>query len=451
MKNKKIDKTIIIRIALAVFVVFALTLALVSAVRNSGPKTLVIGWFDFPVVGVMPRVTKDFTDKTGIKVVFKNFPLEEWEREFYDNVCSPHPDYDLFVGDSQWLGYGAENNCYEDLTSVVNKNKLWGKFVNFAIDNYGEFPANSEKYYAVPFSGNSFIYAYRKDWFENETEKKNFYNRYGYELSYPRTVVELRDIAEFFTRPEEGKYGIVFPTSSEYDCITMQYGTFLFGAGGDWGDYASCDSDGHINSDRAIRTLKLFKELKGYMPPKEAINYADVGRLFMKGDVAVMSGIAAHGFDLTDNPDYKKMNIGWFGSLYGEGGGFSQLAGQGISISKNSSQKELARKFIDWWITEDTQRLFAREGGLTLEKKAISSNEFKDVQPFNVAYSDSAEFMKDFWNVPSYDKLLIVSQKNLYDYFYDKSGLSAKETLDKINEEWKTILNNDQYCSQMTR
>lgn len=451
MKNKKINKTIIIRILLPVFIVGVFSFVLISAFNNYRQKTLTIGWFDFPVVDIMPKVTKDFTDKTGIKVVFKKLSTEKYEKEFYNNVCSAHPDYDLFVGDSQWLGYGAENNCYEELTDFVEKNKIVGKFVNFAVDNYGEFPANSERYYAVPFSGNAFIYAYRKEWFENETEQKNFYAKYGYELSYPRTIEELRDVSEFFTRPEENKYGIIFMTSPKYDSITMEYGTFLFNAGGDWGDYQSCVSDGHINSETSVKTLELFKELRGYMPVKEPLDYGDVTKGFMKGNVAIISGVAAHSLDLTNDPNYKTMDIGWFGSLYGRGGRFSQLAGQGISISKNSTQKDLANKFLDWWITEDTQRSFAKEGGFTLEKRALFSNEFKNATPFNAAYSDAAEFMKDFWDIPSYGDLLAVSQKDLYEYLYDKNGLSAKETLDKINEDWKKILSKDQYCSQMTR
>ncbi len=444
MSDKKI--IFIIRFVISAIIVSVFIFYSISLINRDKGKTLVVGWFDFPVADIMPEITKDFTERTGINVVFKKLPTDKWEQEFFNNVCSADPDYDLFVGDSQWIGHGAENNCYEELTDFVKKNKVVGRFVDFSVKSYGEFPANSERYYAIPFSGNAFIYAYRKDWLENEKEKKNFYERYGYELSYPRTTHELRDVAEFFTRPEENKYGIIFMTSPTYDSITMEYGTFLFGAGGSWGDYGSCQTDGYINSETSIKTLELFKELVKYMPKQEAVNYGDVTNGFMEGNVAVMGSVAARGLDVTNHPKYKSSDIGWFGTLFGIEGGYSQLAGQGISISKESSHKSAAYKFIDWWVTEETQKAFAKGGGFTLEKKAVFSYEFDEISPFNSSYSDVVEHMKDFWNIPSYNKMLAVSQKYLYEYVYDKNALSAKESLDKINEEWEGILDEDPCC-----
>ena len=54
--------------------------------------------------------------------------------------------------------------------------------------------------------------AYRKDWFEDAAEKTAFKVRYGYELAVPDTWDQFRDVAEFFTRPGENKYGCVLPT-----------------------------------------------------------------------------------------------------------------------------------------------------------------------------------------------------------------------------------------------
>jgi len=57
------------------------------------------------------------------------------------------------------------------------------------------------KTYCIPIFWNSHGLFYRKDLFEDPTEKANFKAKYGYELRVPRTFDELVDVAEFFTRP----------------------------------------------------------------------------------------------------------------------------------------------------------------------------------------------------------------------------------------------------------
>ena len=51
--------------------------------------------------------------------------------------------------------------------------------------------------------------AYRKDWFEDPAEKAAFKAKYGRELAVPETWEEFQDVAEFFQRPDEKRYGCV--------------------------------------------------------------------------------------------------------------------------------------------------------------------------------------------------------------------------------------------------
>ncbi len=50
-----------------------------------------------------------------------------------------------------------------------------------------------------------------------------FEAKYGYPLAVPETWVQLRDIAEFFTRPDENLYGVGVYTQIDYDGLTMGY------------------------------------------------------------------------------------------------------------------------------------------------------------------------------------------------------------------------------------
>ena len=65
-----------------------------------------------------------------------------------------------------------------------------------------------QKYWAIPLEGDANGWAYRKDWFEDPKEKAAFKAKYGYDLGVPKDYKQLRDIAEFFHRPDEKRYGI---------------------------------------------------------------------------------------------------------------------------------------------------------------------------------------------------------------------------------------------------
>ena len=50
----------------------------------------------------------------------------------------------------------------------------------------------------------------------------------------PETWDQLRDIAEFFTRPDDGLYGVGVYTQDDYDAITMGFENVMFSYGCNW-------------------------------------------------------------------------------------------------------------------------------------------------------------------------------------------------------------------------
>src|SRR5437016_9351220 len=99
--------------------------------------------------------------------------------------------------------------------------------------SYAENPPGSGKYLAILLEGDANGWAYRKDWFEDPTEKANFKKKYGYDLAVPKNYKELRDIAEFFYRPEQKKYGLAIYTQNKYDAMALGVEHTIFSDGGD--------------------------------------------------------------------------------------------------------------------------------------------------------------------------------------------------------------------------
>src|SRR3990167_4618722 len=395
-------------------------------------------WFEQYSADAVAHIAEAFTEETGIPVIIEQVSVPKFQAIAQQELASGYPRFDLLVGDSQWLGYGVENGYYEDLTAFVSEHKILCTFSEAAAKGYGEYPDGSGTYYTVPFGANTIVYAYRSDWFENPAEQAAFKERYGRDLAVPRTYAELRDIAQFFYRPADGRYGIVFPASPTYDVVSMLFGSILFGYGGSWGDRATCVADGHINNDGAVAALELYRDLYQYAPPEAGgYAYAPAWDRFFKGDVAMEMNFITH---IGNNPYASSTRF--FSGLFGPASRDAQLAGQGVSLVTGARNRDGALKFLDWWVTYETQLAFAEEGGLTTFRRVTASQRFKEHTPYNEAYAQSIEHVRDFWNVPRYSELLAISQLHLHDYLMSVSTSTeaAEQTLATILAQWQPIL-----------
>ena len=77
----------------------------------------------------------------------------------------------------------------------------------------------------------------------------------------------MRDIAEFFYRPDQKRYGIALYSDNSYDAVAMGVEQTIFSYGGDLGDYSTYKIDGIINSKQAIDGLKAYRDLFKFTPP----------------------------------------------------------------------------------------------------------------------------------------------------------------------------------------
>jgi multiple sugar transport system substrate-binding protein len=63
--------------------------------------------------------------------------------------------------------------------------------------------------YGMAYHDGPEMFMYRADLFENASEQQAFEAQYGYPLRVPQTWAQFRDVARFFTRPQQGLYGAI--------------------------------------------------------------------------------------------------------------------------------------------------------------------------------------------------------------------------------------------------
>ena len=401
-------------------------------------QELTIFWAEWDPANYLQELANQYEAETGVKVTVETTPWSDFQTKAFAEFNAKGDAYDMVVGNSQWLGAASEGGHYVDLTDFVKENNVLEKMAPATVKFYSEYPGNSGKYWSIPTEGDAVGWSYRKDWFEDPKEKEAFKAKYGYELGVPKTWKEMTEIAEFFHRPDQNRYGIAIYTQNQYDGLAMGFENALFSYGGELGDYSTYKVDGYINSDKAIAAAENYRKLFGFTPP------GWTNAFFVEDNQAITENLAAMSMNyfaffpslLNESTNPNAKSTGFFANPAGPGGDqFAALGGQGISIVSYSKNQEEAMKFLKWFIQDDVQKKWAELGGYTCNKAVLESAEFQNATPYNKAFYETMFKVKDFWAVPEYAELLQQLNQRVYPYIVNGQG-TAKEALDALAADW---------------
>jgi multiple sugar transport system substrate-binding protein len=402
-------------------------------------KSITILWARWAPADYLQELSRDFTRETGIQVVVKQVPWDDFQNVFFDSVARRSGEYDLVGGDSQWLGRGAVSGIYINLTQWIIDHHVDRQMAPAALKGYCEYPKHSRRYWAVPLEGDAMGFAYRKDLFEDPDERARFRQAYGYELQVPRTWEELRDIAEFFYRPEKELYGANIWGSRQYDGITMGVESLIWAYGGDLGDAKTYKVRGSLDTPESTKGLEMYKAIHRYGAPSWRTSYIDVNEGFIQGKTAMVMSYFAFFPDLLDPAKNPFASVtGFFANPRGPRARVSSLGGQGLSLLSYTKKKAECLKFLEWFIRPQVQKKWALLGGYSCDSSVLASDEFLDSKPYNRALQESMMMMRDFWTVPEYADLLEISQKYWY-RFLILEDMTAAQANDMIAREWESV------------
>jgi multiple sugar transport system substrate-binding protein len=413
-----------------------------SVAAQDKVSELTIWWAQWDPANYLQQIGNDYEKETGIKVNVVQTPWGTFQDRVTTEWAAKGTSFDLIVGDSQWVGQGAVQGHYVDLTDFMVSNGIDKTVTPATLKYYGEYPAGSGKYYGYPTEGDANGFAYRKDLFENPDEMAAFKAKYGYDLAVPETWAQLRDIAEFFTRPDKGLYGVNVYTQKDYDAITMGFENVFFSYGCNWQDDTN-NVLGVVNADNCVKALELYKQLYSFAPPGNTNSFfQEMNDSFTNGQAAmVMNYFAFLPALVSDTNKYKDVT-GFFVMPKGpDGQQFAALGGQGMSINSyiDDAHKQAAFDFLKWFAQEDIQKKWAEYGGYTCNINVLNSDEFLKATPYNAAFAKTMTFVKDFWNIPEFAQLLAPTQSALSGYVVGGQG-EAKDVLDKLAEDQDKVL-----------
>ncbi|VAW16298.1 Dihydroxyacetone ABC transport system, substrate-binding protein [hydrothermal vent metagenome] len=416
--------------------------------ESAKAKDITLCWAAWDPANALVELSKDFTKETGIGMKFEFVPWPNFADRMLNELNSGGKLCDIMIGDSQWIGGGAENGHYVKLNSFFDKEGIsMDDFAPATVYAYSTWPKGTPNYYALPAMGDANGWFYRNDWFSRPELRAEFKKKYGRELGEPKTQKELMEIARFFQGREiDGKkrYGANIFTERGSEGITMGATGALYAWGFKYentpGKY---DMEGAVNSPAAVEALEFYKELyQCCTAPGYTDSYMQESLdSFKSGQVAMAMNWFAFFPGLYKDEKVGGDNIGFFVNPP-QNVAASTLGGQGMSVISYSDKQDEALAYIKWFAQDDVQAKWWSLGGYSASNSVLNDPGFKDSQPFAADFLEALAGVQDFWQEPTYAELLLAMQKRLHDYVVADKG-TAKEALDKLIADWTEVFEDE--------
>jgi multiple sugar transport system substrate-binding protein len=230
-----------------------------------------------PLQETLSKIVPDFEKQTGIKVEWELLNHFEVINKGQADMLSGRGYYDAVMMHGFQLGPMLSAGVIRPIDDLVKNPKLADPNLN--TDDFIQTPyktaafAKDKQYAFINWNYNQ-IYWARGDLLSNPEEQAAFKAKYGYELVPAKTIEQMRDIAEFFTRKKGEKlagkplesdfYGIVLEGIKGGSTFGVLWNDFMKNYGGD-----IVDAAGRPNFDTPenVAALTMWAQLWKFAPP----------------------------------------------------------------------------------------------------------------------------------------------------------------------------------------
>ncbi|TDL75127.1 extracellular solute-binding protein [Palleronia sediminis] len=427
----------------------ATALLAMGGVATAQAEELTLCWAAWDPANALIQLGKDFEEQSGHTMNYEFVPWPNFADRMLNELNSGGQLCDLMIGDSQWIGGGAESGHYVKLNDFFDAEGItMDDFIPATVTGYAEWPKGTPNYWALPAFADVVGWTYRRDWFERPELQQAFMEEFGRPLDVPATLAELKDIATFFQGREiDGNtvYGAAIYTERGSEGITMGVTNALYNYGFQYENPENpYELEGYVNSEGAVEGLEYYKDLYDTGTPPGSSNWYMSENIdaYKSGQVAMQMNFAFIWPGVDSDPNVGGDKSGYFPNPPGPFGQFAQLGGQGISVVSYSDKQDAALEYIKWFAQPEIQSRWWELGGYSALRAVVEEPGFAESRPYAQTFLDSMAIVKDFWAEPAYADLLLAMQDEVHDYVVAGNG-TAQEALDDLVEEWTIIFEDE--------
>jgi multiple sugar transport system substrate-binding protein len=323
-----------------------------------------------PPLEAMDKLKHIFEERTGITVVIEMYEHSEAVNKVMLDLNSERGRYDFILQPHRELGRFVANGHLTPIEKFMDDPKL--RDPGFKPEEvlyqglWKEISWYEGKPYGFPFTALTMYLWYRDDLLQDPEEQAGFKAKFGYDMQVPATWEQYRDLAEWFTRPDEGFYGTAIQ-GRRHEALWYEWLNFLYSFDGDMMEASSGSECGPIivNSPAAVASLDYYKSLIEYSP-SDTLNYFwdDVMVAMQQGKVfeLIMWNDATYA---VEDPSQSTVSgkMGFDIVPQGDGGKVGQVEGWTYLIPEYATNQEAAFLFIQWMMEFDQQLEQHMNGG----------------------------------------------------------------------------------------
>ena len=228
-----------------------------------------------PPLEAMKKLAPEFEKRTGIKVEIEMYEASETASKVMLDLNSKRGRYDFILQQHRNVGKFVTNDHVEPIeqfmTSATLRDPDFKPEEQLYQGLWKEISWYDGKAYGFPFTALTMYDWYRSDLLGDPKEKEGFKAKYGYDLGPAQDWKQYRDIAEWFTRPDQGLYGTALQ-GKRHEALWYEWLNFLYSHGGDMLEVKSGSECGPVivNSPQAIAATEYYKSLMAVLAARHA-------------------------------------------------------------------------------------------------------------------------------------------------------------------------------------
>lgn len=414
-----------------------------ALLRGESPVTIRFAgeaWFLDPFVKT--NSVPEFERKMGIHVELIRKNHEALLSELGEN--SNRTPYDLILMRHRFLGKLVAADLLQPIESLLADPTLHDSHFDpdhVLFDNlWRELSGWKTAVYGFPFTDLTMYVCYRRDFMENQHEKAQFKARYHRDLAPPKTWEEYLQLAEFFTRPNDGLYG-TYIQGREHVALWYEWLNFAYSFGGNVLDTRHGWEYGDIvvNSPSNVAATREYLKLIAFSPPDTLeYNWDGAQKALQQGRV-FMGLLWNDQTPFLEDPSVSKVagKVGYALIPSATRRPFSQLEGWTYLIPKESKHPREAYQFMEWALSRDVQVQHTLNGGSSVRRETYDDPRVKNI-PYTSAFVASVPVAVPKPTIPESAQITEVMKRGLYAIVTGKQ--SPEEGLDGMAVEIQKTL-----------
>ena len=400
---------------------FVASLGLCFSAGAAARTELTFVWHAGTCADALVEIARDYPDP-DVRIVPALVPYgPEWHNRIASEFAIQGDAFDFAMWDSQSTAEFAGGGHAVLINDIFDRSSYLapGLFPARSLKQYGEYPDNSGRFYGLPINQDAYGMMYRRDLFEDPKEQAAFRKKYGRELRVPQTYQEAREVAEFFTRPDQGLYGWGQMGGRAYDFATTASNSFMWSFGGELYNPETFEVLGYLNSPASIDGVQAYVDMFQYGPPGSGNwGWDEINAAFQQGQLAMaMQWFYFNGSnaDPAVNPYAESTGFAILPGAVGRDGLFRRqfsVGGQGMGINRYSEKLPELVAFMEWYFQPEQQARYAAvcQTGL---KAVLDSREWQGLNSFNRQFATALDYLNDYWHLPEYAILLDQLQEDI--------------------------------------